>query len=103
MTLDANIVVAFLNGEEKIIAQLTEWREEGRPLLLPTVAEAEVLGYPHYSPEERENAARLIAENFVPLVCDRIFLYARNGKFSSSAKEKCGIERGWNSWCNKKI
>ena len=46
MTLDANIVIAFLNGDQAVVETLTKWRQEGRPLFVSTVVETEVLIFP---------------------------------------------------------
>lgn len=75
MTIDSNIVIAFLEGEQNVVEQLTRWKEAGRPLFLSTIAEAEVLGYPKYSEEERRRTARFIEDNFIPILCDRTIAY----------------------------
>lgn len=40
MTIDANIVIAYLGGEPAVIEHIMAWRREGKPLFLPAVAEA---------------------------------------------------------------
>jgi len=52
MTIDANIVIAYLAGERVVIETLSQWREAGQPLFLSTVAEAEVLSFSDWSVEE---------------------------------------------------
>ncbi len=71
MTIDANIVIAYIAGEALVIVELSQWRQEGRPLFLPTIAEAEVLGFPNFTPSERERTARFLAAHFISISCDR--------------------------------
>ena len=71
MTIDSNIVIAFVGGEEKVVAQLSDWKKSGRLLFLSTIAEAEVLGFPGFSAAERQETAHFIANHFVPILCDR--------------------------------
>lgn len=75
MTIDSNIVIAYLEGEQKVVRQLSDWREFGRPFFLSTIAEAEVLGYPEYSTDERESVAGFLGNEFVPILCDRRIAY----------------------------
>ena len=71
MTIDANIVIAYLAGEQKIIDALSQWRTEGKPLFLSTVAETEVLSFSQWSDEERRTAEVFLAENFFSVPFDR--------------------------------
>ena len=75
MTIDSNIVIAYLAGEESIVKQLSLWKEEGRLLFLSTIAEAEVLGFPDFNSEERKRTARFMVEQFVSMACDRAIAY----------------------------
>ena len=75
MTIDSNIVIAYLEGEQKVVDQLSDWKQSGRPLFLSTIAEAEVLGYPDYTAEERDRTAHFISDNFVQVLCDRAIAY----------------------------
>lgn len=72
MTIDSNIVIAFLAGEGVVVSALSDWKKAGRPMLLSTIAEAEVLGFPGFTHEERERTGRFVAENFVSVACDRL-------------------------------
>jgi len=72
MVLDSNIIIAYLAGEEKVVTQLSKWKEDRQLMLLSAVVEAEVLGYSEYSDRERQLVARFLADEFVPMVCDRI-------------------------------
>ena len=72
MTIDANIVIAYLAGEQKIIQTLSEWRTEGKSLFLSTVAETEVLSFSQWSDAERRNTEIFPAENFFSIPFDRV-------------------------------
>jgi len=37
MTIDSNILIAYLNGERKVVDTLREWNEEGRTLFISSV------------------------------------------------------------------
>ncbi len=72
MTLDTNIVIAYLAGESAVIDALTLFKNQGGALLLPTVVEAEVLSFSKWSTEERAATERFLEENFVSIPCDRV-------------------------------
>ena len=71
MTIDANIIIAYLAGEQKVIQALSQWRYEGKSLFLSTVAETEVLSFSQWSDEERANTELFLAENFFSVPFDR--------------------------------
>ena len=71
MTIDANIVIAYLNGDEQVEEVLTSWRRVGRILFLSTVAEAEVLAFRDWSDEERRATELFLEENFTSIPFDR--------------------------------
>ena len=75
MTIDSNIVIAYIEGDEGVVRQLSEWRQSGMPLFLSTISEAEVLGYPDFTEDERERTAQFIEQHFVPVLCDRAIAY----------------------------
>lgn len=72
MTLDTNIVIAYLGGEQRVIERLSEWRHEGMPLFLSTVAESEVLSFSGWSPAERRATEEFLEENFTSIPFDRM-------------------------------
>lgn len=72
MTLDANIVIAYLNGDEPVTKAVLAWSREGRPLFLSTVAETEVLAFSDWTSEELRNAVKFLEENFTSISFDRI-------------------------------
>lgn len=71
MTLDSNIIIAYLAGDELVITTLSNWREEGRSLFVPAVVESEVLSFAKWTNEERKNAELFLEENFAFLPFDR--------------------------------
>ena len=71
MTLDANILIAFLGGEHEVIKLLTRWQEEGKSLFLSSVVEAEVLAFSDWTIAEREATEQFLEENFTAIPFDR--------------------------------
>lgn len=71
MTIDANIVIAFLGGDTRVVAELSRWREAGRPLFLSAVVEAEVLSFSQWTAAERKTTEQFLEENFTPIAFDR--------------------------------
>lgn len=71
MTLDANVIIAYLGGDKTVIEELARWRWEGKPLFLSTVAEAEVLSFPDWTPEEQRATEVFLEENFTSIAFDR--------------------------------
>lgn len=52
MVLDTNILIAFLNGEERVVQTISAWQQEGRALFVSSVSVAEVLSLPRLTPTE---------------------------------------------------
>jgi predicted nucleic acid-binding protein len=71
MTLDTNIVIAYLSGEASVLKQTTIWRERGINFFLPIIAEAEVLSFSALTAEDIVRAERFLAENFISIPMDR--------------------------------
>ena len=71
MTLDTNIIIAYLAGDSNIIATLSYWREMGKALFLPTIVEAEVLSFNDWTNEERHQTEKFLEENFTTIAFDR--------------------------------
>lgn len=49
MVLDTNILIAYLNGDERVIQQLIVWRDSEEPLYISPIVRAEILSYPAVS------------------------------------------------------
>ncbi len=71
MTIDANIIIAYLAGEEAVVRALSEWKEAGLPLLLPSVVETEVLSFASFSDAEYVNTERFLEAEFLFIPLDR--------------------------------
>ena len=71
MTLDANIIIAYLSGDQVVIDMLSRWRTTGSPLFLSTVAEAEVLSFSKWNNQELDATEKFLQEGFTSIVFDR--------------------------------
>ena len=71
MTIDTNIVIAYLAGEEVIVRALSEWKEVGMTLLLPSVVETEVLSFPGLPDEEHTRIEQFLESEFLFVPLDR--------------------------------
>lgn len=68
MTLDSNIVIAYLSGDQKVADALMFWKENGKTIFLPAVVEAEVLSFPNFTIGEKQRTEEFLESlNFVPL------------------------------------
>ena len=71
MTLDTNIIIAYIGGDANVIALLSSWRKEGKSFFLSTVAETEVLSFSEWTSEECRLTEKFIEENFTSIPFDR--------------------------------
>ena len=71
MTLDTNILIAYLAGEKRIIDFLDAWRMQGGFLYLPTIVEAEILSFSKWTAKEYTVAEKFLEENFISVPFDR--------------------------------
>ena len=71
MTLDTNIIIAYLGGDQTIIDTLSYWREMGKALFLPTIVEAEVLSFTKWTDSELRQTEKFLEENFTTIPFDR--------------------------------
>jgi len=71
MTVDANIIIAYLAGDDLVVRALSEWRSSGQSIFLPTVAETEILSFSSWTDEERLSTEKFLEENFVSIPFDR--------------------------------
>jgi len=70
MTLDTNILIAYLNGEAKVVETLSEWQGEGRLLLISTITIAEVLAFPALTPLDMDRTRRFL-QHFISVPFDK--------------------------------
>jgi len=71
MTVDSNIIIAYLAGDFEIKENLSSWQMRGLSLLLPTVVETEVLSFPKFTPEELQFTLKFLEENFLSIPFNR--------------------------------
>lgn len=71
MTIDANIIIAYLTGDERIVKTLSGWKRSGVPLFLSSIVEAEILSFTEWTDEERQDTESFLEENFVSISFDR--------------------------------
>ena len=71
MTIDANIIIAYLAGDQEVTETMSQFRQEGKILLLPTVVEAEVLSFSGWTDEECLVTEAFLEENFTSISFDR--------------------------------
>jgi predicted nucleic acid-binding protein len=71
MTLDTNIIIAYLGGDREVIDTVSLWRKQGRPLFLSTVVETEVLSFPYFAPSELQQTEEFLEANFTAIPFDR--------------------------------
>lgn len=71
MTIDSNIIIAYLDGERIAVDILSQWRREGKPLFLSAVVEAEVLSFSKWTESERLIVENFLEENFALIPFDR--------------------------------
>lgn len=71
MTLDTNIVIAYLGGDDSVIRFLDPFRPIGTPLFLSTVVESELLAFSNWTKQDRESTQQFLEENFTSIAFDR--------------------------------
>ncbi len=71
MTIDTNIIIAYLGGDEKVIETLYSWQRSGNVIFLSTVVETEVLSFSNMTREERCDIEKFLEENFTSIPFDR--------------------------------
>lgn len=65
MTIDTNILIAYLAGEDSVIEKIVEWRHNGDSLFISAITKCELLSYPRLSPSEERAILNFIQENFI--------------------------------------
>ena len=71
MTIDSNIIIAYLSNDEQVVQTIMRWREEGIALFLSSVVETEVLSYSNWKVEEQRAVEQFLKENFTLIPFDR--------------------------------
>ena len=71
MTIDTNILIAYLAGEDKVVKQLTSMKESGITIFLSAIVETEVLSFKDWEVGERLIVEKFLEENFTLITIDR--------------------------------
>lgn len=71
MTIDSNIVIAYLTGDKAVVQALSQWKQGGVPLFLSAIVEAEILSFADWTNEERLRVEVFLEEHFVSIPFDR--------------------------------
>lgn len=67
-TLDSNILISYLNDDEKIVKQLLNWRNDKKHFFISVITEIEVLSLPLLTYEETNKIERFLREfTIIPL------------------------------------
>lgn len=71
MTIDSNIVIAYLAGERTVVQVLSEWKADGVSLFLSTIVETEVLSFSRWPAHERTAVEFFLEREFISVPFDR--------------------------------
>jgi hypothetical protein len=71
MTVNSNIIIAYLSGDFEVKENLSNWQLRGLSFLLSTVVETEVLSFPKFTPEELQFTLKFLEENFLSIPFSR--------------------------------
>lgn len=71
MVIDTNILIAYLDGEEKVVLLINNLIERGRILFLPSVVEIEILSFSKWSGAELHEVEKFLEKAFVFMPIDR--------------------------------
>lgn len=69
-TIDTNILIAYVGGEETVILQIKEWRNAGVALFVSSITECEMLSYPKLSFEEEAKIENFLKDHLVIMPFD---------------------------------
>ncbi len=72
MTIDTNILIAYLDGDLAVQKVLSRWRQENKPLFLSAIVEAEILSFADWTESERRFTEKFLEENFAFISFDRM-------------------------------
>lgn len=69
MTIDTNILIAYLNGEEEVVSVLNEWKQSNHSLFISSISIAELLALSRLGPQEI-NEIRHFLRQFISVSLD---------------------------------
>ena len=71
MTVDTNILIAYLAGEESVVSFLNEHLQSGRALFLPATVQSELLSFSELTPQEVRAIDAFLSSGFVFVPVDQ--------------------------------
>lgn len=71
-TVDTNILIAYIGGEERIVDQIRGWRENGATLFISSITECELLSYPKLTSEEEIKIEYFLKDHVIAVPFDGI-------------------------------
>ncbi|MBU6490919.1 type II toxin-antitoxin system VapC family toxin [Patescibacteria group bacterium] len=71
MTLDTNIIIAYLDGEGEVVRALSDLKSNGVPFFLSSIVEAELLSFSRWTDAERRATQSFLEQNFISIAFDR--------------------------------
>lgn len=71
MTVDTNIIIAYLAGDQRVVDFLDAWRNQGGFLYLSTIVETELLSFAGWTEGEEQSVQKFLEENFISVTYDR--------------------------------
>lgn len=87
MTVDTNILIAYLNNEAPVVEFLDEWFASGRTIFLPAAVTIELLSYTVWNDRERTYVRMFLDAGFVFIPIDQE-LSLRTAQIGRSVKIK---------------
>jgi len=71
MTIDTNILIAYLDGEEAVVDFINTLITQGKLLYLPATVEIELLSFAGWTPAEVTAVEQFLSKGFVFMPIDR--------------------------------
>lgn len=71
MTIDTNVLVAYLDDNTPVVETLSLWKRERRPLFLPSVVEVELLSFAGWEPAQLRTVEIFLEDSFFLIPLDR--------------------------------
>lgn len=71
MTLDTNILIAYLDGEEQVVSAINELFQNGRVCILPATVFIELLSFPAFTVREIYDIEHFLFSNFLFVPIDQ--------------------------------
>lgn len=69
-TIDTNILIAYIGGEEAIVNRIKQWRGQSAAFFISSITECELLSYPKLSREEEAKIEVFLKEHAIAVPFD---------------------------------